>query len=548
MFSKIASMFQAKGSPPPSPGQGWGGSRALGFSDVWGSEAEDIDGISTSADKALRTSAVYACTKVLAETIGTLPLHLYRRKGDDSEREENHPLAQFLRDAPNGKMTWPEAREALAASVVLRGNAFAGIAWENGFPAAVVPYLVDQIAVCEEDNGLVYYYYPNGGEETVIRSPDIAHFKGVSFSGLLGISPISACSYAIATAAAQADHGYKTFSKGTRMTGILTLPRGSMKDDTLREKLRTEWQAQMDYAREGTGTAILTEGITYNGISMSLADAQFIEAMKFSTEDIARIFRVPLHKIQHLDRATNNNIEHQSLEFYRDTILPWLAKIEAVMDRILLTASDRREGYFFRHNVDGILRGDFTSRMGGYQIAIGNGIMTRNEVRKKEKLAPYKGGDRPLIPLNMGGTPPPGQEGTGNTGGGEPRGDRQEDSDSIDLSMLCPVVSDALRALQAREENAFKRARGKEDEGERLEKFLNDHRRAAAERLAPILESARGLGLTADVAGIGAALAKVLTDGASKRFAGKEEPHPDGEQIITLLENHHEKQRAEKRD
>lgn len=452
-------------------------SRALTWHTIYGNREVDIDGRSLSAQTALKVSAVYACVNVIAQTIASLPLHLHRRVSDkETQRERRHRTAGWLSDAPNGKMTWPEAREALMASLILRGNGFGRVRWVAGYPIQLDPLCVDQVTVSEAETRLQYAYYPASGEEELLAGPSMLHVKALSFDGILGLSPLTTCSYAFTRAKAQAQHGVNVFSNGARLTGILTIPFASYKNEDVRKAMRKEWETQIKHAREGSGTAMLTENVAYSPISMSLADAQFIETEKLSVEEIARIFRVPLHKIQHLEHATFSNIEHQSVEFLQDTILPWLTKLEHSMDRVLLTERDRRDGLFFRHNVEGILRGDYLSRMQGHQIAVITGIKTRNEARAHENDPPLPGGDVPLVPLNMGGTPPP-------------------DAKPIrSLDPVRPIILETSRAMQERITKAVEKSRGKADEVDRLEKFFEDHERALRQRLPSLLQSIESLG------------------------------------------------------
>jgi HK97 family phage portal protein len=499
--------------------------RSINAVDIYG-DTVDLDGVQSDAAQAMRISAFFACVKVLAETTASLPIELHQRKPGERRTEVvyDHPVVDWLADTPNGKMTWLEAREAFAASLVARGNGFARIKWRNGYPVMFEPAPVDNVVISEDQTSLIYAYYPESvlpsegipKPDLILRNGTMMHAKALSFNGLVGLSPIATCSYAVTTAAAQSEHGYNTFAKGARFTGILTMPLASFKNETVRAKMRADWQAEVGSARKGSGTAILTEGVEYKPISMSLSDSEFLESQKFSVAEIARIFRVPLHKIGSLEASTNNNIEQQDREFYKDALLPLCIRIEAAMNKTLLTQGDRANGYFFRHDADAVLRGDLKTRMDSYQVAIGNGVYSRNEARERENLAPYEGGEEFLSPLNMGGDPNAGQDkGTGNAD----KGKRSEEPTPYDLAPLAPLIDDALRSFQVRETKAFDRARGKPDEGEKLDAFLLDHKRAIELRLSPIIDSASKIkgGASGDLASI----TSILTTNCGMRFAGK---------------------------
>ena len=239
-------------------------------------------------------------------------------------------------------MTWAGVRTAISSQLVLRGNSFLLNDWRRGKVERVEPLLTDFVLPDRKPNGRMVYEYATqySNVTKVAMKPDIAHFLGLTFDGVSGCSPIS--SYALASAKAQQKHGVATFEGGARLSGILSVGMRAYRNEDMRKQMRSEWENQMKLARSGTGTAILLEGTEYNPISMSLADAQFIEAQKFSVEEIARIFRVPMHKIGALDRATFSNIEQMSREFYTDTLLPWINFIESVLNTTWLTSAERK--------------------------------------------------------------------------------------------------------------------------------------------------------------------------------------------------------------
>lgn len=355
---------------------------------------------------ALRVSAVLACAKVIAETVATLPLHLYRASGkgdEERERVSNHSLAALLSESPNEAMTWSELRESVLLHQVLSGNGYAEVFWSRRGQVESIETIPSQLVTPKRtaSRSLVYDVLPGfqADRRRTLSMPNIAHFKGLTLDGLVGISPIEAARNAYQNAQMLGDALNEGMCNGVSIRGVLEHP-GTFKDKDTAERVRNSWESAYSGPR-GRKVAILEQGMRYSPVVVNMRDLQFIEAQQMSVVEIARIFRVPPHKIQHLDKATYSNIEHQGVEFYRDTILPWLVRWEQVLNRTLLTAGDRAQGYYLAHNPEGVLRGDFAARMDGYTKAIGNGIMTVNEVRRKENLPPSEDGDDLFMPVNL---------------------------------------------------------------------------------------------------------------------------------------------------
>ncbi len=516
-----------------------GEARSFGSSDLFGPEA-DLDGLAgdTTTTSAMRLSAVWACVKVISESISALPLHVYKRNEGAITREESHYLDGFLRDVPNEDSTWAAVRTSIISQLVLTGNSYLLNKWVRGRVAEVEPLLSDYVLPDRKTNGrMVYEYAKNYSNKSYTAlKPDISHFLGLTFDSVIGCSPVA--SYAMAAAKAQQKHGVATFESGARLSGILSLSARSFRNEDVRNQARNEWETQMKRARSGTGTAILLEGTEYNPISMSLADSQFIEAQKFSVEEIARIFRVPMHKIGALDRATFSNIEQMSREFYTDTLLPWVNFIEAALNTTWLTSAERRAGYCIRHDTREILKGDTEQRSKASEKFVLGGIMTPNEARLGEGLAPIAGGDELVLPLNYStisereaafNALPPKEEAPKEEA---PKEEAPKEEDKRELFMAMePILADALRALSERETKALARAHGKEDEGDRVEKFLSDHLRAATLRLEPVAEAVRHLGGDLDAA----ELAESLVTSSSIRATGRNIEQVTAKSILEKL-------------
>ena len=367
-----------------------------------------ISGKNVDEFSAIRVSAVYACVRVLAESVAALPLHVYKNNGETKERAVDHPLYNLLHDAPNADMTSFVFRETLMTHLLLHGNAYAQIIRDGrGRVSGLYPLLPKKMSVERNDSGAkVYVYSVDKGKnpnlkkdgQVTFRAENILHVCGLGYDGLIGYSPIAMAKNAIGLAMSCEDFGSKFFSNGARPSGILKTPT-LIKDPA---KLRESWETM--YGGENAGrVAVLEQGVEYQAISISNNDAQFLESRRFQIEEIARIFRVPLHLLDDLTHATFSNIEHQSLNFVVHTLTPWLVRWEQALNKSLFTDSERGK-FFVKFNVDGLLRGDYASRVSGYCQLIQNGVMSINEVRSLEELNPIpaeNGGDLHIVNGNF---------------------------------------------------------------------------------------------------------------------------------------------------
>ena len=360
-------------------------------------------GVQVDELRAMQTSAVYACVKILAETVASLPLHLYKKgKNGKKEMAEQHPLFSCLYELPNEEMTSFEFREMMMSAVLLWGNAYARIIRKQGHVTELW-YLKPQNMVVERDTqtGKIKYTYTDDitNQTYVYKPSQVFHLKGLSYDGVKGISPIGQAREAVGLAIATEQYGAKFFGNGARPGGVLEHP-GILKDP---EKLRDSWNKVYQGTRNSHKVAVLEEGMKYHEIGMSPEDSQFLQTRSFQLTEICRIFRVPPHMIGDLSRSTFSNIEHQSIDFVVHTIRPWLVRWEQAIARSLLTEEERTI-YYAKFNVDGLMRGDFNARMSGYAIARQNGWMSANEIRALEdmnKIPSEQGGDLYLLNGNM---------------------------------------------------------------------------------------------------------------------------------------------------
>ncbi len=361
-------------------------------------------GIHINPDTALRFTAVFSAVRILAETIATLPLIVYRRlPNDGKERATDYFLYPLLHDQPNEEQTRTEFVEMLQGHLALRGNAYAQIDRKMGRPARLVPLHPDRVEVSRAGNGeLIYKVTSESGSPYSLRQRkgEIMHIRGLSSDGVTGLNPIELFREAVALGLAYEEYSARLFGNGANLQGVLETPQAM--SDTALKRFREIWQQNYGGLANSGKTAILEGGMKWQAIGLRPVDAEFITSRKFQVTEIARIFRVPPHMLADLERATFSNIEHQSIEFIRDTIRPWLVRWEQALTRDLIPAEDR-DRYFVEFLIDGLMRGDMKSRYDAYSIGRNNGWLSANDIRRLENMNPLppEQGDVYLIPLNM---------------------------------------------------------------------------------------------------------------------------------------------------
>ena len=351
-------------------------------------------------DASLRLSAVYACVRILSETMASLPIVLYRKRADGGkDRVTDHWLHTLLCRRPNRFQNPFEWREMLQGHLALRGNAYCQIiANPRGEIAELMPIHPDRVRMELLRSGEFRYRVTNRfGDETVLPRGDVWHLRGLSSDGLIGMSPIELARESLGMALAAQDYGSRFFANDAKPTGGWIEFPGSFKDAEAKKVFRESYQAAQSGANRGK-VLVLENGMKFHEVGVTNKDAQFLELRKFQITDIARMFRVPPHMIADLDRATFSNIEQQSLEFVMHTMTPWAERWEASIESELLLDGDDLEVEFDFSN---LMRGDAASRSAYYQSGIQNGWLTRNEARVAENLNPLEGLDEPLRPLNM---------------------------------------------------------------------------------------------------------------------------------------------------
>ena len=347
-------------------------------------------------------SAVYGCVQAISETVASLPLHLYKRNGDDREKATAHPLFAVLHDMANPEMTALECREYLQACVLLRGNAFARIVrrWD-GQVSELWPINPDSMQVRRTSSGLIYEYTKDGVLSRLL-SHEVLHLRHrLGDDGILGVSPITAARGVVELAQAEADHGVNTFRNGAKLLGVLKVP-GQLKPEQ-RTAIASSWASQHGGGSNAGRTAILESGVEFSPLSMTLEDASWLEARRFSVEEIARLFRVPLAMLQSSNAANYSNSVEAARHFVTITLKRHLVMWEQAISATLLTDAGRRI-YYAQHSVEGMLRGDATNRAAFYASGIDAGWLLPSEARKLEDLPSVEGID--TAPRNITSTVP----------------------------------------------------------------------------------------------------------------------------------------------
>lgn len=466
-------------------------------------------GVGVSEEGALRLAAVFACVRVLSETVAQLPFFVYEREGRGKRRAVEHGLYGLLHDAPNPLMTAFEFWETLMGHLCLWGNGYAEIEYDGGGRViGLWPLRPDGMGeIRRTGEGLSYVYQLPDGRQTVLSGERVFHVRGLSGDGIRGYSPIGMQRQLVGMGLATEQFGALFFRNGARPGGILEHP-GVLDDDAF-DRLRAEWNETYGGLGNSHRLAILEEGMKYRQVGVPPEEAQFLESMKFNRSQIASIFRVPPHMIGDLERATFSNIEQQSIEFKVFTMEPWLIRIQQAVNARLLGGDGGR--YFAEFLPDALLRGDTASRYQAHAIGRQNGWLSANDIRELENLNPIEGGDVYLVPLNMVPAGDEGGEGEGERGSGG-AGEMRRLGNGVEIrkeqwdaakarqklqASYVPLWEDVAGRIARREVNDVGNAarrllgKGKADEfGEWLTRFWVEHEGFVERQYRPLIESA----------------------------------------------------------
>lgn len=477
--------------------------------DFFGGGEKTSSGVNITEYNAMKYTAFYAAVRVLSETLGSLPLILYRKTqdGKGKERATDHPLYKILHDRPNPEMTAMVFRETLMSHLLTWGNCYAQIVRNNGFEVAQLwPLRPDRMFPKRSGGELIYEFHKPGGGIKIFQSGDILHIPGLSFDGLVGYSPVQMAKEALGLGKATEQFGSNYFGNGANPGGVLEHP-GTL-SDTAFQHLQDSWSQRHQGLENAHRPAILEEGTKWTSIGIPPEDSQFLETRKFQIEEIARIFRLPPHMIGDLEHATFSNIEQQSLDFVTYSLHPWLERWEQAIEHKLLLPNEQ-ENYYVEHLVDGLLRGDIKARYTAYNIGRNGGWLSVNDIRLKENMDPIEDGDQYLMPLNMvpvGTEPDPNDP-------NDPQDDKKKQTKrsfinkeeralrfatsrrgTID-SFKHVFVDAAGRVVRSEEREVMKKAkksllsRDLSDFEEWLDKFYEDHRDFIISTMRPAFQS-----------------------------------------------------------
>lgn len=351
--------------------------------------AQSVAGVDVNTASAEGISAVYACIAAISETVGSLPLDVYRNTDTGREKAKTHPLYKLLHDAPNNYQTALEFREGMQRHILLRGNAYAEIVWTGaGQVKALLPMHPDSVTVLRSSTGNLVYEHADGkGNTRRLLADEVLHLRYHSDDGILGRSPIQVARDTVGLALAERTHGAKMFEQGTKLSGVIETPPGTTKVQA--GEIRDSWSAGQSGVNNHGKTAVLPQGATFRTVSMTLEDSEWIAARRLSIVEVARLFRVPPVMIGDMEAANYSNVVELARFFVTNTLRRHLIAWEQAINRVCIT----NPAFFVEHNVEGLLRGDSLNRAQFYESAVNTGWMLRSEVRSMENLPTVEGID-----------------------------------------------------------------------------------------------------------------------------------------------------------
>lgn len=358
-------------------------------------------GVQVSPDTALRCVPFYTCVKILSETVGQLPLILYRREASgERERATDHPAYRLLKAHPNPWTTAYDFRQSMQTALCLHGNAFAFINRDREGRAVELIQIPSRHVTVDIDLGTLepeYQVTLKDGRQQTYNRRDILHLKTIGTESHVGISPVWLAREAIALSLVMEKHGARLFGKGARPAGVLKYAKW-LNPESLK-RLKQSFRRTHEGAETSGETLILEDGMEFEPLQFNSTDAQFLELRRFQVAEISRVLRIPLHFLNDLERATHNNAEAMGQQFLTFGILPWLEMWQQAIEATVLSDTER-EDYYVEFLTDDLARADIASRFTAYSQAITNGILSPNEVRAAENRPPYPGGDQFRLPMN----------------------------------------------------------------------------------------------------------------------------------------------------
>lgn len=370
----------------------------------------DIGEINLKGKNGLKEATVFACIRILADAVGKLPVKIYQDK-DGKQAATNHDLTPILKTRPNPWMSSRDFFKALEVQRNIYGNAYAWLdVATRGSKAGKVIGLypldssrveiwIDNIGLLPGKGKMWYIYTDNKGQKYKLKPDEIIHIKGLTFDGIVGMTPLEQLKETIENAGAASKFLNNSFKTGMQTKGIIHYV-GDLSPEA-EKTFREKFEQMSSGLKNANRVSLLPIGYQYQPLSLKLTDAQFLENTELTIRQIAAAFGIKMHQINELSRATHTNITEQQREFYIDTLMDILTGYEQELTYKLFTDNELAEGYYIKFNVNAILRADHKTRFEAYRTAIQSGFMTPNEVRALEELEPKEGGDRLLINGNM---------------------------------------------------------------------------------------------------------------------------------------------------
>lgn len=366
---------------------------------IFGSGTQSHAGVNVTVESGLGVPALYACVQVISQDIAKLPLITYRRLKRGKERATDWRGYSVLHDSPNPELTSYEWREYSSSHVASWGNAYSEIDWTNaGTVRGLWPLRPDRMRITRRNGRLIYRYTLPSGQEQELAAWRIHHTRGLGSDGVMGWSPVRMAMQSIGLNMAAEEYGARWYAGGGQPRVIAVHP-GKLSEGA-QKRLQGALEGSMNGLSNSHRIKVLEEGVALHTVGVPAGEAQFIESQEWGAHQIARLYRMPPHKIALLKNATFSNIEHQAIEYITDTLQPWLVRHEQALYRDLLSTSEQLS-LFFEYLIEGALRGDIQSRYAAYAVGRNWGWLSANDIRERENLNPIDGGDVYLTPLNM---------------------------------------------------------------------------------------------------------------------------------------------------
>lgn len=367
---------------------------------ISGEDVPGDNGLSNiNTQTALKYSAVFACVRVLGETLASMPVMEYRKKPDGSREPTNDTYVyDILHNRPNEDMAPFNFKEACMSAINLGGNSVSQkLVNKYGDLVGLYPYEWQRVNI-SRDQTTKKLLYSIDANKLILKRSEVFHIPGPSLNGIIGLTPLEYIAGAISLGLSYEEFGRKFYRNGVNSSGAFSFP-GELSDPSF-QRLKTELKTNYAGATNIGVPMLLEGGGKFEPFAMKPVDAQLIENKRFQKEDIASIYRVPMHMIQDLTHATFSNIENLSLQFVVYTMLPHFKRWEENINAQLLTPGQRQAGYYLEFKIDGLLRGDIKSRYEAYAQGRLNSFLSINDIRRLENMNAVEGGDSYIQPLS----------------------------------------------------------------------------------------------------------------------------------------------------